>query len=203
VVWGLHSVAVVAALFARWTNAPYRIALASLVARRVAAAVLAPMIYIRTPYARAQFAPVVQPVEFDHRHHVRDDGIDCLYCHADAETSASAGIPVTELCMGCHGQVWRDSTKLAPVRRSWESGVAIRWRRVHDLPDHVYFHHGVHVRAGVACARCHGAVEAMARVERVAPQTMGWCLDCHRAPPGRPAPGRRITPLTTCSACHR
>jgi predicted CXXCH cytochrome family protein len=192
----------VAALFARWTNVPYWIALATLAVLALAAAA-APMIYMRTPYASSRFAPVVQPVEFDHRHHVRDDGIDCLYCHAGAETSASAGIPTTELCMGCHGQVWQDSRQLLPVRQSWQSGAAIGWRRIYDLPDHVYFHHGVHVRAAIECARCHGRVEAMARVERVAELTMGWCLDCHRDPPGAADHGRRITPLTTCSACHR
>jgi hypothetical protein len=207
VVCALHSTGAVAALFARWTNVPYGVVLAALGAI-VLAGVIAPLICVRTPYATAQFAPVVQPVAFDHRHHVRDDGIDCLYCHPGAETSAVAGVPTTELCMGCHGQVWPDSPQLAPVRASWESGVAIGWRRVHDLPDHVYFHHGVHVRAGIDCARCHGRVELMARVERVAPLTMGWCLDCHRSPPGLSDPnlrdpGRRITRITTCSACHR
>lgn len=191
-----------AALFPRWANTPYWIALAGL-AGLVITLVAAPMIYVRTPYASDVHEPVVQPVQFDHRHHVRDDGIDCLYCHPNAETGASAGIPATDVCMGCHGQVWTDSPQLAPVRRSWTTGEAIPWRRVYDLPDHVYFHHGVHVRRGIACAECHGRVEDMARVSRVVDLTMGWCLDCHRDPPGLPSHGRRVTPLTTCSACHR
>ena len=202
VVCALHSTRDVPALFARWTNVPYGIAIGS-IAVIAMTAVAAPMIYIRTPYASDRYEPVVQPVDFDHRHHVRDDGIDCLYCHTGAETSASARIPTTELCMGCHGQIWRESTHLAPVRRSWETGVAIGWQRVYDLPDHVYFHHGVHVRAGIECANCHGQVEQMPRVWRVTQLTMGWCIDCHRNPPGPADHGRRITGLTTCSACHR
>jgi hypothetical protein len=192
----------VAALFSRNANTPYRIVLIALVVA-LAALIVAPMIYIRTPYASAKFEPIVQPVEFDHRHHVRDDAIDCLYCHPGAESSPSAGIPSTELCMGCHGQVWRDSPHLALVRHSFATDQAIGWVRVHDLPDHVYFHHGVHVTAGLACAACHGDVANMARVMRVADLTMGWCLDCHRNPPGTTGHGRRITPLTTCTACHR
>jgi hypothetical protein len=192
----------VAALFPRWTNAVYGSALGAL-AVIVAMAIAAPMIWIRTPYGSDRFAPVEQPVAFDHRHHVRDDGIDCLYCHPDAERAASAGLPPTEVCMGCHGQIWADSPELAPVRTSWETGVAIGWKRVYDVPDHVYFHHAVHVHAGVTCQRCHGPVETMARVERVSELSMRWCLDCHRDPPGGPDQGRRITPLTTCSACHR
>lgn len=191
-----------AALFPRWTNAVYATALVAL-AVIGAAAIAAPMVLMRTSYATDEGRPIVQPVGFDHRHHVRDDGIDCLYCHPNAEREASAGIPPTEVCMGCHGQVWADSPHLAMVRASWETGTAIGWNRVHDVPDHVYFHHGVHVRGGVACVHCHGRVEDMARVERVAPLTMGWCLDCHRHPPDRPDYGRQVTALTTCSACHR
>lgn len=191
-----------AALFPRWTNAVYAIAIASLLAL-AAAAICAPMILVRTSYVTDQNRPVRQPVEFDHRHHVRDDGIDCLYCHPKAETSPNAGIPPTEVCMGCHGQIWVDSPQLAPVRESWRTGVAIPWKRVNAVPDYVYFHHGVHVHAGIPCASCHGDVQNMARVARYAPLTMSWCISCHRHPPNRPDQGHRITSLTTCSACHR
>jgi hypothetical protein len=164
------------------------------------------MIYMRTPYNQNRFYPVDQPVQFDHRHHVEDDGIACLYCHRDAERSPFAGIPATEVCMGCHGQVWNQSPMLEPVRRSYFSGRPLRWNRVHDLPDFVYFDHSVHVLGGVACARCHGSVEKMALAYQVAPLNMGWCLDCHRAVQhvlGHDHPGRQVDALTTCSACHR
>lgn len=190
------------ALFPPWANTAYRFAIAAILLGAVGAIAL-PMLWIRTSYATYQDLPVEQPIEFDHRHHVRDDGIDCLYCHTGAEARAHAGIPTTELCMGCHNQIWNESPLLAPVRRSWATGEPIAWRRVHTLPDHVYFHHGVHTQAGVTCAMCHGEVEGMPRVHRVAPLTMQWCLDCHRDPPGPRWYGRRITPLTTCSACHR
>jgi len=191
----------VAALFPRWTNAIYALAIVTLLLI-VTAVILAPMIYVRTDYASDQHRPVVQPIGFDHRHHTRDDEIDCLYCHPNAETTAYAGIPPTEVCMGCHGQIWADSPQLALVRKSWRTGVAIGWKRVNAVPGYVYFQHDVHVHAGVTCARCHGDVQNMARVSRYAPLTMGWCIDCHRNPPNRPG-GYRLTPLTTCSACHR
>ena len=126
--------------------------------------------------------------------------------------------------MGCHNQIWNESPLLEPVRRSYFSGRPIEWRRVHDLPDFTYFHHGVHVQAGIDCASCHGDVGGMARVVQTQPLTMGWCLDCHREAgerlPHRTAPDstwsatvelftdspggpRAITRLTTCSACHR
>jgi hypothetical protein len=216
-----------AALYPAWSNTAYRLALLAL-ALLVAGLVVGPMIYVRTPYNTAQFEPWDQPVEFDHRHHARDDGIECLYCHSSAETSATAGVPTTGVCMGCHVQVWNQSPLLEPVRRSYFSGAPIRWRRVHALPDFVYFNHAVHVRRGIDCQRCHGEVDRMARVMQMQPLTMGWCLDCHRSPeraagpdPATPTPprsawgatvdmftrhstaDRSITGLTTCSTCHR
>ena len=183
------------------------------------AAVALPMVYVRTPWNTAEFLALDQPVAFDHRHHVEDDEIACLYCHADAERGPYAGVPATEVCMGCHVQIWPESALLESVRRSYFSNQPLRWNRVYDLGDFVYFDHSVHVRRGVQCPSCHGRVEGMARVERAVPRTMGFCLDCHRGhgdfslrdvPADRstmtlasaPA-GRRITELTTCSACHR
>jgi hypothetical protein len=191
------------ALFPTWSNAAYGLALAS-ISLTGAALVVAPMLYVRTDYGTHQHRELEQPVAFDHRHHVRDDGIQCLYCHSEAEHSARAGIPSTSVCMGCHGQVWPRSELLAPVRDSYMSGRPIAWKRVYDVPDFVYFHHGVHVQRGVPCSRCHGAVEDMARVSRATPLTMEWCLDCHFKPPLPGAhQGRALTSLTTCSACHR
>jgi hypothetical protein len=167
------------ALFPRWTNTAYRLALGALFG--VAPVVLVGlMIYVRTPWNTGQFEAVEQPVQFDHRHHVIDDEIDCVYCHRGAESSDYAGVPSTDVCMGCHAQVWNGSALLDGVRRSYFSGQPIPWNRVHDLPDFVYFNHAVHVQRGVGCAACHGRVDEMARVFPTQPLNMGFCLDCHR-----------------------
>jgi hypothetical protein len=176
------------ALFPRWTNTAYRLSLAALAGLPMTGLV-GLMIYVRTPWNTGEFDAVDQPVQFDHRHHVIDDGIDCIYCHQGAETSDYAGVPETEVCMGCHAQVWNESPLLEPVRRSYFSGRAIPWNRVHDLPDFVYFSHAVHVQRGIGCAACHGRVDLMARVYENEALTMGFCLDCHeraRELPERP-----------------
>jgi hypothetical protein len=136
---------------------------------------------------------VQQPVPFDHRHHVRDDGIDCLYCHYEAPRSKFAGVPPTSVCMGCHGQVWQESDRLAPLRASWFDGEPLHWRHVHRLPDFVYFDRSAHVGHGVGCVECHGRVDQMAAVYAVAPLTMQWCLDCHRDPDPHLRPESEIT----------
>jgi hypothetical protein len=216
-----------ASLFPPWSTGALRLVLV-LVILSVAGLIVGLMVYVRSPYNTFQFVAIDQPVEFDHRHHVRDDAIDCLYCHPGAETSAYAGVPSTDVCMGCHNQIWNNSPLLAPVRQSYFSGESIPWNRVYDLPDFVYFNHAVHTRVGIGCVECHGRVDRMARVYKVPSLSMGWCLGCHRDPaaylrgrhateelpasmwtstveallPERPA-ARVVTPLTTCSACHR
>jgi hypothetical protein len=185
-------------IYPSWANGVYRAVIAVFIAIP-ACAVVGPMLYVRTPYNTNQFTVLEQPVEFDHRHHVRDNGIECLYCHSGAERSPHAGVPTSGQCMGCHSQVWTHSPLLERVRDSYFAGTPLNWRRVHDLPDYVYFDHSVHVTNGIGCERCHGDVSSMARVVQTQPLTMGGCIDCHRAS----SSASKITRLTTCSACHR
>jgi hypothetical protein len=123
-----------------------------------------------------------QPIQFSHKHHVGDDGIDCRYCHTSVEKSASAGMPSTAICMSCHKQIWADSPYLKPVRESFRDNKPMEWVRVHDLPDFAYFHHAIHVNKGVGCSTCHGRVDQMAVVSQAQSLQMEWCLECHRAP---------------------
>jgi hypothetical protein len=183
------------ALFTPRANAIFKLVLVLLVGG-AAGTVGALMLYARIPYGTGQQEQVAQPVQFDHRHHVVDDLIDCRYCHATVDRAPSAGIPPTELCLNCHSQVWNKSPLLDLVRASWFSGQPIVWTRVHRLPGFVYFNHAVHVNKGVGCVECHGRVDEMAAIEQVAPLTMGWCLDCHRDPNPRLRPLEEITSMT-------
>jgi hypothetical protein len=56
------------------------------------------------------------------------------------------------------------------------------WTKVNDLPDFVYFNHGIHLNKGVGCNTCHGPVDKMPLMYNQASLQMEWCLDCHRAP---------------------
>jgi hypothetical protein len=136
----------------------------------------------RSSWNTGQWLERQQPVQFSHKHHVGDDGIDCRYCHTSVETSASAGLPSTTTCMNCHKQIWSDSPYLEPVRASFRTGKPIEWFRVHDLPDYVYFNHSIHVNKGVGCSTCHGKVDEMPIAYQASTLQMEWCLDCHRHP---------------------
>ncbi|MFQ6612637.1 MAG: cytochrome c3 family protein [Fidelibacterota bacterium] len=168
-----------------------------------------------------------QPVPYSHKLHAGDLGMDCRYCHTTVETSAYAGVPPTNTCMNCHKLVLPASEKLAPVRESFNSGIPLRWVRVHKIPDYTYFDHSIHINAGVGCSSCHGNVREMEVIRQVEPLSMGWCLDCHRHPEQQLRPASEITntewtppednsafaskiiaqkhlnPPEDCSGCHR
>ncbi len=78
----------------------------------------------------------------------------------------------------------------------------ISWMRVHALPDFVTFDHSIHVKAGVDCQTCHGAVETMERVRQVNDLSMGWCVNCHREANAGGIKGRHVEASTNCAACH-
>lgn len=172
------------------------------------------------------YAPV-QPVPFSHAMHAGELGLDCRYCHTTVEQGARAAVPPTETCMNCHQRIRATSPALEPLFSSWSNGQPVRWQRVHDLPDYVYFDHSAHVTRGVGCVSCHGRVDTMERVSQEAPLSMGWCLGCHRDPTpflrpvefvtsmewqpdgpaaevgARIASEKRLRPSTDCSTCHR
>jgi predicted CXXCH cytochrome family protein len=134
-------------------------------------------------WANAAFFPgttPAQPIDFSHKIHAGDFQIPCMYCHMQARRSTVAGVPSVDKCVGCHNVVATDRPQIREVMRYWANKEPIPWIKVHDLPDFVHFPHKRHVLAGVECQTCHGPVETMERVTRLAPMKMGLCLDCHK-----------------------
>src|SRR5215475_2262516 len=121
-----------------------------------------------------------QPIAFPHKVHAGDNKIPCLYCHYAARTSRHAGIPPASVCMNCHTILEKQTVEIEKLKETVQEQRPLRWVKVHNLPDFVYFNHSQHVLSGVACQRCHGPVEQMERVRQFSPLTMGWCLECHR-----------------------
>ena len=180
-----------------------------------------------SPYLTDVQVVRTQPVPFSHEHHAGGLGIDCRYCHTSVEESNTAGMPASSVCMNCHAQIWADAPMLAPVRESFKTGKPIEWTRVHDLPDFVFFNHGVHVRKGIGCVSCHGRVDKMPLMWKEASLNMAWCLECHRNPGKFVMPKGEVTKMdwhppadrksfgdrlvgeyhiksrTDCYACHR
>ena len=184
----------------------------------------------RSPYLTNQNIVREQPIQFSHKHHVGDDGIDCRYCHTAVESSATAGVPPTKTCMNCHSVLFNTAGYLEPVRESYRTDKSIEWVRVHRLADYVYFNHSIHVNKGVGCSSCHGQINQMPLAFQASTLQMAWCLDCHRnpqavlrphdqvfnmdwkAPANQDEIGHRLAienkirttvELTSCSTCHR
>src|ERR1700758_1172015 len=146
------------------------------------AALTAVLVLARSPYITNQRVTRTQPVQFSHKHHVGDDGIDCRYCHTSVETSAYAGIPPTKTCMNCHSVLFNNVGYLEPVRESYRTEQSIEWVKVHRLADFVYFNHSIHINKGIGCSSCHGAINEMPLIFQASALNMQWCLDCHRNP---------------------
>lgn len=140
-----------------------------------------------------------QPINFSHKIHANDNGIQCQYCHSTVEKSKTASIPSAMICMNCHKGIQETAnegskeeiakiyaaTGFDPATNGYtNTPVPLQWNKVHVLPDHVFFSHQQHVVVGgVACEQCHGDVKQMTTVEQQRPLTMGWCVDCHRNTP--------------------
>jgi hypothetical protein len=218
-----------AQIFHRSTNFIARFSVFSAVFL-IGLATIAVLAVARSPYMTRQNISREQPVQFSHKHHVGDDGIDCRYCHTGVETSAVAGIPPTKTCMNCHSVLYNNAPYLEPIRASFRDDKSIEWVKIHRLADFVYFNHSIHVNKGVGCTTCHGQIDQMPLVFQANTLLMQWCLECHRnpAPNLRPMdkvfamdwkPGpdqeeqgqkfiterkiRSAAELTNCSTCHR
>ncbi len=147
----------------------------------------------------------IQPIHYSHRIHAGDNQIECKYCHSSARTSKHSGIPSLNVCMNCHKSISEVAPETAtedyskeyydkqiaklydavgwdPATQSYSGETKpVKWVRIHNLPDFVYFNHSQHVSvAGIECQKCHGPIQEMEVVSQFAPLTMGWCINCHR-----------------------
>lgn len=145
-----------------------------------------------------------QPIAFSHKLHPGTLRIPCLYCHSGALKSRQAGIPPVEKCMNCHRVTKTDSSEIKRVAAVYAAGTPLEWKRIHALPDHVYFDHRPHVSAGIVCQTCHGEVQTMDVVFQNMSMRMSNCLGCHRDPTDAlPADSKISTGPENCYACHR
>jgi len=148
----------------------------------------------------------VQPIHYSHKIHSGVNKIDCKYCHSSARVSKHSGIPSLNVCMNCHMNIaeyngeedlensytkdfYTKEIKKLYAAVGWDEEnqkytgetQPVKWVRIHNLPNHVYFNHAQHVEVGeIQCQTCHGPVEEMEIMYQYSPLTMGWCIDCHR-----------------------
>jgi hypothetical protein len=171
--------------------------------------VLALITYILTFYISAPERTNVgnapeQPIPFSHKLHAGTMQIDCQYCHTGVAETRHAGIPAVSTCMNCHTQARIDRPAIQKLKEHFDKAEPIEWKRIHRVPEYVYFDHSVHIAKGFDCAQCHGAVEEMDIVRQDKRTTMGRCISCHKGvhdeQPG--ITSQDLGPLN-CSACHR
>ena len=137
-----------------------------------------------------------QPIKFSHKLHAGENEIACQYCHSSVEKSRHAGIPSVNICMNCHKAIQKGpqygekeiakiyaANGFDPKTATYDNSIQnpLKWIKVHNLPDHVYFNHSQHVVVGkIECSTCHGNLKEMTVAEQKVPLTMKWCIECHR-----------------------
>jgi len=151
------------------------------------------------------YAPI-QPIHYSHKIHAGANQIECKYCHSSARVSKHSGIPSLNVCMNCHEYIaeyngeedlengytrdfYTNEIKKLYSAVGWDeenqeytgNTKPVKWVRIHNLPDFVYFNHAQHAQvAKIECQTCQGPVEEMEIMYQYSPLTMGWCIDCHR-----------------------
>lgn len=143
-------------------------------------------------YYQSKIGPE-QPIPFSHRLHAEKKDISCVICHEGALSSARAGIPPLETCMLCHDRVIIHHPEIEKLRAHYANNTPVQWTKVYEIPDFVYFNHGVHIFRKIDCAQCHGNVKQMDRIERTHELKMQFCIQCHR----------ENNATTDCFSCHR
>jgi hypothetical protein len=177
----------------------------------------------RGPGNNQGYAPI-QPIAYSHKLHAGDMKIACVYCHIGAETSRYAGVPALSTCMNCHRNVTssfaaqkQTNPPESPELRKLYDVLALdkalkpiagklprsmSWKKVHQLPDFVYFDHRAHITAAVTCQTCHGPVETMERMRQFETLSMGWCVNCHREANLKGVAGKAVHASVDCVTCH-
>jgi hypothetical protein len=95
--------------------------------------------------------------------------------------------------MACHRAIRPDAPDVKKLAAFHQRGEKIPWLRVYRVRDFVFFSHANHVKAGAACADCHGPVESRDVLLKEVSTNMASCVNCHRA--------RKAS--TDCSLCHQ
>ncbi|XZQ54366.1 MAG: c-type cytochrome [Candidatus Karelsulcia muelleri] len=156
-----------------------------------------------------------QPIFFSHKIHSGINQIPCEYCHSSSLYSKVSGIPSLNVCMNCHLSIneyngnyfcfgktkkyfdneikkiykylgWNERSRVISGKE-----FNIKWIRIHNLPDFVYFNHSQHIivageeikkskKVDYTCEACHGDVKNMDKISMYNDFTMEWCIKCHK-----------------------
>lgn len=137
--------------------------------------------FMNSSYVTGQDVILEQPVPFSHKHHVRELGIGCIYCHTGVEISAFAGVPPTHICMTCHSQIWTNAALLGAG--AGKPGAP----SPNSLEPRVYLDHSVHLAKGVGCSTCHGRIDETALTAQGKAPDNGVVPELSSQPPAEPS----------------
>jgi hypothetical protein len=159
----------------------------------------------------AIFPPQKLTIRFNHKFHVKEQGLKCDACHKAALTSASAAdvlTPKPTLCDGCHGtdhsnldrvQAGDDASgQCAFCHVGHKPGDGNRVARFRIPAPNMVFNHQKHAARNISCQQCHGEVQELELATRDQLPRMRGCFNCHQ----HPDPAARGDAKSACDTCH-
>lgn len=157
---------------------------------------VAALVFALTEAMGREKTGIRQPVQFNHKLHTEEWELDCDTCHRFVMEAEFAGRPGLEICTVCHEEPLTENPEELILGEYIRDDREIPWRRLYDVPSHVYYSHRRHVVvAGIECTECHGEI-GVSTSPPEAPLnklTMEFCLNCHE----------KQSVTTDCNACHR
>lgn len=160
--------------------------------------------------SRVVYPPQYLAIRFNHKKHMKDQGMKCVDCHEQATKSTKAEdrmMPPGATCDGCHGSDHKDLKAV----KGGEAGFGscdmchVPWTpdrgndvaRMEVPTAHLKSNHKVHADRNIGCEACHGAVQEVELATREQLPRMKGCFGCH----AMNGPGRGKA-KNDCTSCH-
>jgi len=131
-----------------------------------------------------------QIIKFNHKVHVKDNGVKCEDCHNSVTTSTSAKddlLPLQETCAGCHDVKDEKNCNYCHFDNNYKKLV--------PTVNELNFSHKYHVETQKkACIECHSGLDTVkySKESAAAFPKMETCYSCHN----------NKTSVNYCEGCH-
>lgn len=157
------------------------------------------------------FPPQTISLRFNHKVHVKGQGMKCEACHTAAPTSDAAQddlIPKGTTCDGCHGTkhaelgaVTADEgnqmAKCSFCHQGWKPGDGNKVTPFRVPRPNLVFSHRRHAVRNIGCGQCHGDVGSLELATRDQMPRMRGCFRCHQG-----TDAARGDAKAACETCH-
>ncbi len=129
-------------------------------------------------------------LKFSHKLHVKDQGIGCENCHANATKSRSSSdalIGSHESCKSCHEEPLKNNCLMCHTQESNITPVS------HPQQELIFSHEHHATDQKIECQLCHASIDTTSSSAEMPVPSMTTCVSCHEEKQAS----------KNCESCHR